>query len=169
MAGDREERERRGEENPETESAEEDEGSKSPEVIPPEAEEVLKKVIEAGGAKALLSVSSAFSRTSLGPDPQTAKILAEVEKHSEESRLKGYKATLEQKDKQAQRDHEFRKKRLNHDTGITCTVLLIAVVGVMIGLYLTITGRTQIGGYILLASLMALLQAFGRKLPSVRE
>jgi Flp pilus assembly protein TadB len=168
MAEDREELERRETESPETESAEEDEGSKSPEVLPLEAEEALKKVIESGGAKALLSVSAAFSRTSLGPDPQTAKILAEVEKHSEESRLKGYQATLEQRDKQEQRDHEFRNKQLNHNTVVTCTILLVAVGGIVIGPYLTISGQTQIGGYILVASLMALLQAFGRQLPSLQ-
>ncbi len=43
-----------------------------PEVIPPEAEEALKKVVDEGGSSALLSIFGQFSRTTVGPDPDTA-------------------------------------------------------------------------------------------------
>ncbi len=60
--------------------------------------------MEEGGPKALLSFFASSSR--VGPNPQTAKVLAEAEKHNEELRLKGYQATLDQRDKQQARDHE---------------------------------------------------------------
>ena len=96
-----------------------------PDVIPPEAEEVVKKLISQGDPKALFSFFAAAARTTVGPDPETAKVLAEVEKHSEESRLEGYRATLENRNKQSERDHEFRKKRLNHTTFIKLVVLVL--------------------------------------------
>jgi hypothetical protein len=66
-------------------------------------------------AKAMLSI--ALSRTTLGfgPDPETAKILADSEMHEEDCRLKGYTAQLQNKESQNVRDHEFRCKRLNRE------------------------------------------------------
>jgi hypothetical protein len=78
-------------EPPEQVTSGENEGnaSASPEVdvIPPEAKETLKKLMDEGGPNALMSVIAGFSR--VGPDPQTAKVLADAEKHNEELRLKG--------------------------------------------------------------------------------
>ena len=135
------------------------------EVVPPEAEEALSKVLAGGSPKELLSFFA--SRTTMGPDPETAKVLAEVEKHSEDSRLKGYQATLQTRDRQNDRDHQFRKKQLNHATLIRAVVLATAIAGGAVGLYLYLTGKTEIAGYILLVSLMVLLQVMGGRLPSV--
>ena len=133
-----------------------------PEVVPPEAAEALQKALKEGGPGGLLSIFAAASRTTIGPDPETAKVLAEAEKHSEENRLKGYQATLANRDKQNERDHEFRKKRLNHSTIVSSIVLITAVAGIAVGLYLYLTDKTQLAGYILLVSFMILLQVMGR-------
>ena len=119
-------------------------------MVAPETEEALKKVLKDGGPKELLSVFAAAFRTTIGPDSETANVLAEVEKYSEETRLKGYQATLANRDKQSERDHEFRKKQLNHSTIVSGVVLATAVGGVVVGLYLYLTDRTELAGYIVL-------------------
>ncbi len=91
-------------------------------------------------------------------------MLAEAEKQNEELRLKGYQATLDQRDKQQARDHEFRKKRLNHATTLTTVVVIVAIVGVVTGIFLQLTREdSQIGGYILIASAIVLVQLLGIK------
>jgi hypothetical protein len=92
-------------------------------------------------------------------------VLAEVEKHAEDSRLKGYQATLANRDKQAERDHAFRIKSLNHASVKSGIILGVAVIGVVTGLYLWISGSQQIGGYMLFASFMAIWQVLGDKQP----
>ncbi len=122
-------------------------------VFPPEAEKALERVVEEGGPKALMAIFGAFSRTtSFGPDPQTAKVMAEVEIHAEDCRLKGYQETLKNRDAQNERDHGFRKKRLNHDTCIQIIALIGAIVFGGAGLYLYTHDNKQVGGYILFAS-----------------
>ena len=96
-------------------------------------------------------------------------MLAEVERHAEESRLAGYRATLENRDKQNQRDHEFRVKTLNHASIRTGVVIVVAVGGIVAGLYFSVTGKSQLGGYVLVASLMALLQTMSLRIPSSRD
>ncbi|MGA3024668.1 MAG: hypothetical protein ABSF98_07865 [Bryobacteraceae bacterium] len=144
------------------------EDARAPQVLPPEAEQALQKVIEAGGPKALLAVVTAFSRTStFGPDPATAKVLAEVEMHAEQSRLKGYEATLKNRDEQNKRDDGFRRKRLNHETAIQLVVLVAALAGVTVGIYLYVHGK-DLAGYILLASFILLTNAVGGKISMPR-
>jgi hypothetical protein len=144
------------------------EEGKAAQILPPEAEQALEKVIEAGGPKALLAVVAAFSRTSsFGPDPATAKVLAEVEIHAEEARLKGYQATLKNRDEQNKRDDGFRRKRLNHETSIQIVVLIAALIGVGVGIFLYLNGK-DLAGYILLASFILLSNAVGGKISMPR-
>jgi len=127
--------------------------------LPPEAEKALEKVAQEGGPKALAAVVAAFSRTTnFGPDPETARILAETERHSEELRLQGYKASLENREKQNSRDHQFRCKRMNHETAMRMVVLAVFVVGVGVGLYQITSGNSQVGSPVLVASIMGVLQ-----------
>ena len=144
------------------------EEAKAAQVLPPEAEQALEKVIEAGGPKALMAVVAAFSRTSsFGPDPATAKVLADVEMHAEDSRLKGYEATLKNRDEQNKRDDSFRRKRLNHETAIQIVVLVAALIGVIVGIYLYLNGK-DLAGYVLLASFILLSNAVGGKISMPR-
>lgn len=153
---------------PATTSSTPPEDTKVAQVLPPEAEQALEKVIEAGGPKALMAVVAAFSRTSsFGPDPATAKVLAEVEIHAEQSRLKGYEATLKNRDEQSKRDDSFRRKRLNHETAIQIVVLVAALAGVIVGIFLYLNGK-DLAGYVLLASFILLSNAVGGKISMPR-
>jgi hypothetical protein len=127
-----------------------------------------KRLLKVGGPKALLAVVAAFSRTnSFGPDPATAKVLAEVEIHAEDARLKGYEATLKNRDEQNKRDDGFRRKRLNHETAIQIMVLIAALVGIGVGIFLYLKGK-DLAGYILLASFILLSNAVGGKISMPR-
>lgn len=124
-----------------------------PAAFPPEAEKALERVVEEGGPKALMAIFGAFSRTTnFGPDPQTAKVMADVEMHAEDCRLKGFQESLKNRDAQSERDHGYRTKRLNHDTVVQVVTLIGAIVFGGVGLYLFIHDNKQIGGYILFAS-----------------
>jgi hypothetical protein len=129
-----------------------------------ESKPEVKRALEEGDPKALLSIFASLSRTTIGPDADTAKVLAEVEKHAEESRLKGYKATLAQQNEEQARNHEFRKKKLNHATVVTAAIVAVAIAGVITGVYLQITKPdSQTGGLVLVASGMALIQVLNSR------
>ena len=81
--------------------------------LPPEVSRVIEKLPDQE-AKGLLSIFLARSTTTFGPDPETAKILSEAEINEEQCRLKAYQGALQNKETQSQRDHEYRKKKLNH-------------------------------------------------------
>jgi hypothetical protein len=137
-------------------------------VLPPSAEEALEKVVEIGGPKALFEVFAAIrsSTTTFGPDPETAKILAQTEMHEEDCRLKGYQSSLENREKQSQRDHEYRKKKLNHQSLMTAAVLIVSVGGIGFGLFLSVSGSPNVGNPMLVAGLMLLSTLPGRLLSS---
>jgi hypothetical protein len=118
--------------------------------------EALSKIADPE-AKAMLSI--ALSRTTLGfgPDPETAKILADSEMHQEDCRLKGYTAQLQNKDSQNSRDHDFRCKRLNREFAMNIAVLVASITGAVTGLYLLVQGHSQIGSNLLIASAGILL------------
>ena len=118
--------------------------------------------------KTLLSIFLAKSTTSFGPDPDTAKIMAETEMHGEDCKLKGYQATLQNRDQQNQRDHVFRLKRLQHETAMQIIVLIAAVCGSGVGLYLVVEGHTGVGGNVLVASVMTILYVLGGKSPILK-
>ena len=85
--------------------------------------------------------------------------------HEETCRLDGYKESLKTRDKQSERDHAFRMKRLNHDTLRNMVIATVCVVGIGTGLYLLVIKKDEtIGSTILVASFMALLGGGGKSL-----
>lgn len=108
------------------------------------------------------------SRTSFGfgPDAETMKIMAETEVHEETCRLDAFKASLANRDKQAERDHDFRKVRLNHQTGMTVLVLLVGAGLIGFGIYIQMSTQNQLGGYLILGGAALLFQALGIKPPT---
>jgi len=135
--------------------------------LPPEARRAIE-TIRPEEAKGLLSIFLARSTTTFGPDPETAKILAQAEMHEEECRLKGYQASLQNKELQSQRDHALRMKRLNHETAMQVVVLIVAVIGIGVGLYLSISGNALLGSNILVASVLTMLYIVSGKTPLSR-
>ena len=135
---------------------------------PQEVTDALKKLAAGGSQKELLEIVGHFSRTTIGPDPETAKIMAEVGKHNENVKLEGFKQHLANRDKQSQRDHEFRLRILRHQTIKDGIVIGASVLGLVFGLYLSITNEPELGGYVLVASLMAFLQAANQRSRSGR-
>jgi hypothetical protein len=117
-------------------------------------------------AKAVLSV--ALSRTSVGfgPDPETAKTLAQTEMHEEDCKLKAFQCSLQNREEQSKRDHEFRKKKLNHQTSLTVVVMIVTIGGVAGGLVLSSTGNPSLGNPILAASFVVLATLAGKLLAS---
>lgn len=108
--------------------------------------------------KTVVSVMAAFIRSSTGPDPETAKIVAETEMHEESCKLDGYKETLKNRDLQNERDHKFRVKRLNHETAKSMILALVCIAGIITGLYLLVAkNNSSVGTPLLVASFMALV------------
>lgn len=121
-------------------------GTITPEYVP--AEKALQKLDK----PEVLSLAAFFSsKMTLGPDPETAKIMADTEQHHETCRLDGYKANLKNQDEDSKRRHEYRIKRLNHETLVTIGVLVGCLAGAGVGLYLTIK-HEPVGSNILVAS-----------------
>ncbi len=110
----------------------------------------------------------AISRTTFGfgPDPETAKVLAQTEMHDEECRLKGFQASLQNRDEQNKRDHEFRKKKLNHQTGLTVGVIVVTVGGVAGGFFLSASGNQGLGNPVMIVSFTVLTMLAGKILAS---
>lgn len=101
---------------------------------------------------------SIISRTTNGPDPETAKILVEATKHEETCRLEAYKASLDLRDTQNDREHQFRKLRLNREFAITAGVMLFAIVFSGIGVFLLTTSQnTTLGSNLLIGGLALIL------------
>lgn len=138
---------------------------------PPEAEKILEKLgMPAEGAKAVLAFFSAVFRstTSVGPDPETAKIMAQAEMHEESTRLDAYRAMLQNRDQQNTRDHEYRLARLKFEDRILLVILGAGVVGAGVGLYLTLSEHPAVGGNLLIASVMTILYVLGGRSPFLR-
>jgi hypothetical protein len=107
--------------------------------------------------KDLVSMLFAQSTTRFGPDPETAKILVQAEQHEEDCRLAGYQATLENREKESARDHEYRLKKLNREFGISIVVLVGALALCGIGLFMMVIGQTAVGSNLLIGGGMLLL------------
>jgi hypothetical protein len=124
-------------------------------VPPPPPQKIAEALSKVGDPEAKMTLTVALSRTSygFGPDPETAKIIADSEIHEENCRLEGYKASLDNRDKQNDRDHDFRKRRLNRDFSMSLAVLVVALAGAGTGLYLITKGTTAIGSNLLIASI----------------
>jgi hypothetical protein len=118
--------------------------------------------------KTIVSVIAGLFRSTSGPDPETSRIVAESEMHEETCKLEGYKESLKIRDKQNGRDHEFRQKRLNHETFRNTLISAVCVIGICTGLYLLVVKKDElVGSNILIASFLALLE--GGKLISHRD
>ena len=126
-------------------------------------EDALSKVPDTDARTAL---TLALSRTSFGfgPDAETMKVMADTEMHEETCRLQAYQASLANRDKQSERDHDFRKRKLNHQSLTTGAFLLVTIGGVGAGLYLVATGNA-IGTPVLTAAAVLLATIGGRLLP----
>lgn len=135
--------------------------SDGPAVLPSPLRSALDKVPDKE-ARAMLQVALSRTTFGFGPDPETAKTLAETEMHEEDCRLAAYKASLANREEQNKRDHDFRKKKLNHSTALTATIVLVTVGGVGGGLYLSATGNTTLGNPVLIASFTLLSSLAGK-------
>jgi hypothetical protein len=134
--------------------------------IPPQSvQSALAKVPD---QDARTTLSLALSRTSFGygPDAETMKVLADTEIHEETCRLKGFEASLANKDKQADRDHDFRKRKLNQQSLMSGAVLIVTVLGVVAGLALSVNGSASIGTPVLVASFTVLTTIAGKLISS---
>ena len=131
----------------------------TPEYIPTAALEKLEK------PELVQLVSFISSRTTVGPDPETAKLMARTEMHHETCRLDAYKENLKNQESESVRKHEFRMKRLNHETLLTALVFLVALAGAGTGLYLVINDKTGLGSNLLIASVALIYYIIGGKSP----
>ncbi len=86
------------------------------------------------------------SKMTLGPDPESAKIMAETEIHHETCRLDGYKENLKNQDAEGKRRHEFRMKRLGNEFVLTMGVMALCIAGSATGIYLIAKGNSSVGG-----------------------
>jgi hypothetical protein len=133
--------------------------------LPPPILNALEKVPDQD-AKAILSVALSKTTLGFGPDPETAKTLAQTEMHEEECRLKAFQASLQNREEQSKRDHEFRQKKLNHQTALTLTILTVTIGGIGGGLVLSATGNSPLGNPVLVASFTVLTTLAGKLLAS---
>jgi hypothetical protein len=99
--------------------------------LPPQAARILMELIE--------------TRTSFGPDPETARIIAETDRHAEEKKLEGYKATLEHRDHENERKHLRQIKRIGNESIRAWVVLVSSIVGAAVGIFLSVTGKSNLG------------------------
>jgi hypothetical protein len=109
----------------------EDDGLKNGVGLPPQAVRMLMELTE--------------MRASFGPDPETAKILAETERHAEEKKLEGYKATLEHRDHENERKHVRLLKKLGNESKRSWVVLIASIIAAIGGIFLALDGKSNLG------------------------
>jgi hypothetical protein len=108
-------------------------------------------------------ISTFMAQFRSGPDPAVATILAETERHAEDNNLAGYRATLEQRDRDSQRNHEYRLEQLKHSAHEKRVVLYGSVAALVIGGILSVTGKSQFGNPIMTAALTLLITLISGK------
>jgi hypothetical protein len=124
-----------------------------PLALPPELEK-----LPADLKVSMFSMMLGLVRNTTGPDPDTARIVAESEMHEETCRLEGYKQALEVRDKQNERDHQFRRQRLVYDTVRHFGLAVACMIGIGIGLYLYVGKDDKtLGSNIVVACFVTLL------------
>lgn len=119
-----------GQVDPEHSSRENDE-PKGEVALPPQAVRMLMELTE--------------MRASFGPDPETARILAETERHAEEKKLEGYKATLKHRDNENERKHIRLLKKISNESRRAWVVLVASIITAIGGVFLSITGKSGLG------------------------
>lgn len=108
--------------------------------------------------RTMVSVMAGFFRSTTGPDPETAKVLAQTEMHEETCKLQGFTESLRIRDLQNERDHDFRKIRIKHETAKSVIVMMVCVGAIVCGLYLTVAKHdTSVGTPLMIAGFMAML------------
>jgi hypothetical protein len=108
--------------------------------------------------KELIIGISALVRNQSGPDPETAKAIADSEMHQETCRLEGFKEQLDKADKRHGRDHEYRMERLRHDNRSGLLLNIACIVGIGVGLYLYVAkGDVTLGTNLMTGCFVALL------------
>jgi len=108
--------------------------------------------------RTMVSVMAGFFRSTSGPDPETAKILAQTEMHEESCKLQGFTESLKVRDQQNERDHKFRTKRMNHEMAKSLIVMVVCLGGIICGLYLIVAKQdSAVGTPLLVAGFMAML------------
>src|SRR5579863_2360829 len=138
--------------------------------LPAAIESALAKVPDKAARSTLTTaLSVAISRTSFGfgPDAETMKIMAETEVHEETCRLDGFRASLANRDKQGDRDHDFRKRQLNHQTALTILVVLVGTALIGFGIYISVSSQNQLGGYLIIGGAAILFNSLGIKGPTL--
>jgi len=140
-------------------------------LIPSEAaKEVLEKRLEQLPAQELVGqFFAAISRTSIGPDPETARIMGQTEMHAESAKLEAYKKNLENRDKQSDRDHDYRCRKLQEDSRNLKIVLGAALVGCVGGVTLLVVGHPVVGSNLLLGSAATIYSIVGGRTPFTKD
>jgi hypothetical protein len=137
-------------------------------VISPEvAKEVLEKKLEEAPAEKLISLlfASITRTTTIGPDPETAKTMAQAEMHAETSKLEAYKEQLKTRDEQNKRDHDYRCKKLGQNGLNLRIVLVVAVCGCIGGIVLLLGGHQLVGSNVLIACALTVYHVIGGHSP----
>jgi hypothetical protein len=109
-------------------------------------------------------VSTFMAQFRSGPDPAVASILAETERHAEDNNLAGYRATLEQRDRDSQRNQEFRLEQLKQSSHERRVVLYCCLAALAIGGVLSVEGKSEFGNPIMSAALTLLITLVSGKL-----
>lgn len=98
-----------------------------------------------------------------GPDQDTLRLMSENERHEQDNKLRGYELSLDQKDKQSQRDHEYRMAQLRHSAVERYVVLGLSSIALVAGAAVSIKGNPAIGNPIMSAALTVLITMISGK------
>jgi hypothetical protein len=80
-----------------------------------------------------------------GPDPETSKIMAEMEQHAEDNKLEAFKANLEHRNRENERRHVRILQQFRNESRRSLVVLIASILAAVVGLYLSVTGKSAIG------------------------
>lgn len=125
-------------------------------VLPAKVQEAIKQIPDKQ-MQAELSVALSRTTFGFGPDPQMAKVMAQAEMHEETCRLEGYKVSQQTRDKQNERDHDYRNRKLEREFWMSMLVLVTALAGAGTGIYFIASGNTIVGSNLLTGSIGIIL------------
>ncbi len=139
--------------------------------VSPEVAKLADKIEQVEPRDAIREMVIGFaSRQTIGPDPQTAAVLAETERHAEETRLQAYKESLLTRDRQSERDHVFRLHKLRNETWNVRIVLGIALLRGATGVWLlAVRGQSTLGSNFLIFAGGLIYMALSGKNPFEKQ